>query len=44
MDTKKGKGTPYQTEALLPVIFCTAIVLAVYPVKAKLTPINRGVF
>jgi hypothetical protein len=44
MGTKKGKGTPYQTEALLPVIFCTTVVLAIYPVKARLTLINRGVF
>ena len=42
MGTKKGKGTPYQTEALLPVIFCTTIVVATYPVKARLTLINRG--
>jgi len=30
MGTKKGKGTPYQSEALLPVIFSTIIVLAIY--------------
>jgi hypothetical protein len=40
MGTKKGKGTPYQSEALLPVIFSTTvviIVLAIYPQKAKVT-------
>ena len=42
MGTKKGKGTPYQTEALLPVIFSNVIVVATYPVKARLTLINRG--
>ena len=42
MGTKKGKGTPYQTEALLPVIFCVTIVLAIYPVKARLALFNRG--
>jgi len=42
--TKKGKGSPYQTEAPLPVIFSTTIVVATYPVKVRLTPINRGVF
>jgi hypothetical protein len=41
---KKGKGTPYQTEALLPVIFSNVIVVAIYPLKVRLPLINRGVF
>lgn len=40
--TKKGKRTSIATEALLPVIFSYVIVLAIYPVKARLTPFNRG--
>jgi hypothetical protein len=36
MGTKKGKGTPYQSEALLPVIFSTIIVLAIYPRRQNL--------
>ena len=42
MGTKKGKGFPYQSEAPLPVIFCTTIVVATYPVKARLPLFNRG--
>ena len=42
MGIKKGKRTPYQTEALLPVIFSNVIVVATYPAKARLTLNNRG--
>jgi len=44
MGTKKGEGTPYQSEALLPVIFSTIIVLAIYS-RGKVYPIsNRAIF
>ena len=44
VSTKKCKGSPYQTEVPLPVIFSTTIVVATYPVKVRLSPIDRDVF
>jgi hypothetical protein len=41
---KKGKRTPYQSEALLPVIFLIIIMLAIYPAKVRFPLFNQGVF
>ncbi|MFC1971361.1 hypothetical protein ACFLV0_05505 [Chloroflexota bacterium] len=42
MGIKKGKGSPYQTEAPLPVIFST-IVLATDPYGQVLPYTDRGI-